>query len=278
VPGPDPSLSAEISCAGGLDPVLFQVIAPFWSDLLDRRGGSDSYLWLVRDGTLKVRIHGAESEVPRQRRLLEERAASCALVWTVYERSHLSLGGGPFLGDDHYVSLLTRCLGNACALVLSLRPGEDGALPHRLRQIAHLQGLIVGLAALGFPPEKRASYLAYHRDWLLRFLTFDQLPRTFEERIDRMGSALDPIRTLAQNGGDIDLKGMDRDWRRSLAELLEYVTPFSGNPAYQLDPYATDPAFSPLFKVFHGLGNQLGLSMADEAFAHHLLLRASAGS
>jgi len=276
VPGPDPSLTADIYCAGGLDRVVFQVVAPFWHELRER--GSGSYLWLVRDGAggehLKVRIHGPESELPLQRRLLEERAASYALVWTVYERSHTSLGGGPFLEDDHYVALLTRCLGNACALVLSLQPGENGVLPHRIRQIALLRGLIVGLAALGFPAEKRTDYLAYHRDWLLRFVSSEQLLPRFEERIARMGPALDPVRTLAQNGGDIDLQGRGGDWRRSLVELLEYVAPFSSDPAYQLDPFAADPAFSPLFKAFHGLANHLGLAMADEAFTHHLLLRA----
>lgn len=274
MPGPDPSLSAEISCAGGLDPAIFQVVAPFWRDLRDR--SADSYLWFVREGSLKLRIHGPVSEVPWQKALLEEKAASCSVAWTPYQRSHMSLGGGPFLKDDHYVALLTRCLGNACELVLSLQPGEEGLLPHRVRQISLLQGLIVGLSALGFPAGKRAGYLTYHRDWLLRFLSLDQLRPRFEERIARMGPALDPIRTLAENGGSIDLKGKDRDWRSSLRALLDYVTPFSTNPAYLLDPFAADPVFSPLFKVFHILANQLGLPMADEAFAHHLLLRATA--
>src|SRR5215204_4495480 len=131
----------------------------------------------------------------------------------------MSLGGGPLLQDDRDVALCTRWLWSTCALVLSLQPGEDGALPHRIRQIALLQGLIVGLAALGFAPEKWADYLAYHRGWLLRSLAIDQLPQRFEERVDRMGAALAPIRTLVQNGRDIDLKGMDREWRQSAAPV-----------------------------------------------------------
>ena len=48
-PGPDPSLSADLQGAGGLDPVIFQVVAPFWRDL--RAQGSDSCLWLVCCGS-----------------------------------------------------------------------------------------------------------------------------------------------------------------------------------------------------------------------------------
>jgi hypothetical protein len=270
VPGPDPSLAADITWSGHLDPAVFQIVAPVWRDLRNEAPGS--YSWFIRDGSLRVRLHGSKSEIPRQKGLLEERAAAfpCVLAWTPYRRSHQSLGGGPFLEDDRYAALLTRCLGEACALVLSLEPEDNSILPHRRRQVSLLRGLIAGLGALGFSPGTRASYHAYHRDWLVRFLALDHLPRMFEERVQKMGSALDPIRTLAAaEWTDESL------WGRSLADLLAYVTPFSADPAYRLDPFAPDPAFSPLFKVFHGLGNQLGLSPIDEAFAHHLLLQAA---
>jgi hypothetical protein len=67
-------------------------------------------------------------------------------------------------------------------------------------------------------------------------------------------------------------------WRRSLADLFQYASRFQGDPEYRLDPFADDAVFPSLFKVFHGFANQLGLSVLDEAFAHHLLLQAATPS
>lgn len=303
---PDPSLTANLYCAGGLDPVVFRVIAPFRREL-----PQDAYLWLVRYGKggehLKLRLHTPDADPDLLRRRLAERAGAFfaalpeppprtpgkvdappldpedevdhpdrTLLWTTYRRSHISLGGQPFLDDDLYAAHMTRCLGSACELVLSLEPGDSGVLPHRTRQVALLQGLIAGLAALGFSTERRADYLAYHRDWLLRFLRGAQSVQGFEERIAKLGAAVHPIRTLAEaewNGGD----PLENPWRTSLSDLLDYISPFANDPDYRLDPFAPDPVFAPLFKAFHGLGNQLGLPVADEAFAHHLLLRATTG-
>ncbi|HYU32696.1 MAG TPA: lantibiotic dehydratase C-terminal domain-containing protein [Thermoanaerobaculia bacterium] len=321
-------MTANIYCAGCLDPVIFQVVAPFWREYCEKNP-DDSYLWLMRYGKggehLKVRLHGPEDRVPLQRQLLEERVTSFfaalperteplekkgwvgaspidaeddveqdhpdrTFLWTTYKRSHISLGGKPFLDDDRFVTLFTRCMASGCELLLSLEPGEDGFLSHRTRQNALIKALIAGLAASGFSAEERADYLAYHRDWLLRFILpkdrraevypVEQLQQSFEQRVARMGDALRPIGAAAEAewSGNTAGKpqGLDARWRHSLADLLEYVRLFSNDPDYRLDPFATDQAFSPVFKVFHGFGNQMGLTMADEAFAHHILLRTTA--
>jgi hypothetical protein len=211
------------------------------------------------------------------------------LLWTRYVRSHVSIGGKPFLDDDRYAALFTTCLASACELVLALEPAADGTIPHRVRQSTLLKALISGLAALGFDAEKRVQYITYHRDWLLRFvlpkgrqLEEDPLQKILQRFATRLAGMAPTLEILRRHGaeewsragtGEGRYSRQEAVWRRALADLLEYITPFSADRSYHLDPFAADPAFSPIFKVFHSLGNQLGLHMADEAFAHHTLLQ-----
>lgn len=328
----DPVLTANVYCSGRLDAVLFQAVAPFWRELRPRT--PECFLWVMRYGKggehLKVRVHGPEPRRALLRDLLEEKVTAFlaalpplpatpppawrewapaidaedetyggdhpdrTLLWTTYGRSALSLGGKPFLSDDRYAALFTRCLAAGCERVLSLEPGADGALAHPVRQRAFLRALLAGLAAFGFPSGERASYLAYHRDWLLRFSLpmeeraesepVERLCRLLDERIARMGDSLLPIRRAAESAwhgsGEAGEGENDPDagWRRSLAGLLGYITPLCRDPDYRLDPFASDPVFAPVFKVFHGLANQLGLKRMDEAFACQVLLRSGEAS
>lgn len=327
---PDPALTANIYCSGRLDTVIFRAVAPFWRELLSLDPEGLCFLWLMRYGKggehLKVRVHGPESLRPLLRENLEEKVTALldslpegatplanrerapaidaedeggdhpdrTFVWTSYRRSHVSLGGRPFLSDDRYVALFTRCLAAGCERVLALEPGASGVLGHPVRQRALLTALIAGLAALGFSAGKRADYLAYHRDWLLRFALpveercesepVEQLHRRLDEQIARMGESLQPLRRAADAGWN-GSKGAgvleddpDAGWRRSLADLLGYIAPLCRDPDYRLDPFASDPVFAPVFKVFHGFANQLGLKRMDEAFAHHVLLRLAESS
>jgi hypothetical protein len=300
-----------------------------WRELREQDPERLCYLWIMRYGRagehVKVRLHGPLEIEPAARSLLtryveaflaglgepagaiEKRGwvgappiddvddtdtdhPDRSLQWTRYGRSHVSLGGKPFLLDDAYRALMTRCLAQGCEMVLALEPDATGAFPHRVRQSTLLKALIGGLAALGFPADARAQYLAYHRDWLLRFLfpkdplaemeSVQKFQQLFDERLKSMAPSLEPLWRTARvqwqavSGPQTSLAGLDAEWRRSLADLLRYVRPFCEDPEYQLDPFAADPTFSPVFKVFHGLANQLGLNLADEAFAHHVLLAA----
>jgi hypothetical protein len=208
-----------------------------------------------------------------------------SLVWTRYRRSHVSLGGGPFLADDLYVAHLTSCLGAGCGIVLdALVPDATGKVADSLRQTTLLQLLIGGLAAVGFGAEERAAYLAYHRDWLVRFSLVKgggdaertrELLARFDQRAAQMGASLGALRDAALTTWG-ELPDCGDLWQRALAGLAGYVSRFRGHPDYRLDPFSEDPVFTPVFKVFHGMANHLGLGMLPEALTHHLLLRAVA--
>ena len=325
---PDPVLTASIYCTGLLDAALFHAVRPFWRAFQAEKPDSGCFLWVMRYGRggehLKVRIHGPDdlrpllqrnleeivsaffaslppSEVPPQKRgwgrtpaidaedAVEEDHPDRILLWTTYGRSHVSLGGDPYLSDDRYVSLFTRCLASSSEIVLSLEPGEDGMLPFKLRQNSLLKALIAGLAILDFSLDKRLEYITYHRDWLLRFVLSkdrlsesepqEQLLRSFEARVEQMGKALLVLGKSAQSQWSqgreaiLQAEGPFTAWQRAVVDLMDYVALFRDDPAYRLDPFATDAIFAPLFKMLHGFSNQLGNNIANEALAHHILLR-----
>src|SRR4029079_6283671 len=62
-------------------------------------------------------------------------------------------------------------------------------------------------------------------------------------------------------------------WAAALARLGEHLSQFREREGFLLDPFAPDVVFPPVFKVFHGLANQLRLKTQDEALIYHLLLQ-----
>jgi hypothetical protein len=324
---PDPVVTANIYCDRQMDEVIHGALAPLRRTMAERDSEGLWRLWILRyprrGEHLKVRLHGPEAAAPELRGLLAEAVEACfaalppladgeprkeasevppidledsdgglqenrSLLWTRYQRSHISLGGKPLLDDDRYADLMTTCLARACETVLeSLRPDSEGQFPQGRRQTGLLRLVTGGLGALGFGAEKNATYLAYHRDWLLRFTAarsntgtekIRQTLAQFDQRVEKMSGLLDPWRSMAfdaWSGEPRDsLDGSDGGWWQALRDLQDYLDPFRGNPDYQLDPFATDTVFSPVFKVFHGSANQIGLNMLNEAFAHHLLWKA----
>lgn len=324
---PDPIVTANVYCDRRLDQVIHGALAPLRRAMAERDSSGLWRLWFVRyprrGEHLKVRLHGPEPEAPELRELLAGAVEACfaslppwgdgesrkeskevppidpedneeglhadrSLLWTHYRRNHISLGGKPLLDDDRYAALMTICLARACEIVLgALQPDSEGQFPHSPRQTGLLRLVTGGLGALGFGVEKGAAYLAYHRDWLLRFTASrsntgsEKIVQTlaqFDQRAEKLDSLLVPLRSMALeawSGEPRDsLNGSDAGWWRALRDLQDYLDQFRGNPDYQLDPFATDTVFSPVFKVFHGSANQIGLNMLNEAFAHHLLLKA----
>jgi hypothetical protein len=209
------------------------------------------------------------------------------LLWTQYRRSPVSLGGNPWQADDGYVALFTRCLGRAWArLHAALGQGD----PFRSRQTLLLRALLEGLAELAWPADKCVSYLTYHRDWLVRFSITKsnqepargaELMAVFEQRVDRMGTALQAIQRAVQQvwpPGVADVPAAsDNLWHGSLRALDEYMAQRRHDPDYFVDPFASDMAFPAVFKVNHGAASHFGLHLHDEAFTHHLLLHALSG-
>lgn len=323
---PDPQVTANVYCDRRLDDVIHGALAPLRRTMAERDAEGLWRLWFVRyprrGEHLKVRLHGPEPAADELREILAAAVEACfaalppaaegeprkdgrevppidledadaslhpdrALLWTRYQRDHIFLGGPPLLADDRYAALMTTCLARSCEAVLAaLAPNAEGQFPHSPRQTALLRLVAGGLGALGFGVEKSAAYLAYHRDWLLRFTAarsntgsekIRQALAQFDHRVEQMSSAREPLRAMALDawsGGRDSLDGSDGGWWTALRGLQDFLDPFRGNADYQLDPFATDVVFSPVFKAFHGGANQLGLNMLNEAFAHHLLWRA----
>ncbi|HEY0015546.1 MAG TPA: lantibiotic dehydratase C-terminal domain-containing protein [Longimicrobium sp.] len=319
----DPVLTANIYCDRGLDALIHGAITPFRARLRDSDPGGGWSLWLVRYSRcgehLKVRLHGHPERRELARRLLEESVQAYfaglppvsgevrisrmgappidveddatsdypdrTLLWTRYRRSHVNLGPPLFLEDDWYTALFTACLGSGADLVLDfVQPDQAGKVPGAARQRGLLRAIFGGLAAVGFSPDERAAYLAYHRDWLVRFNVAGpeaeaELLASYDRRAEGMASTLEQLRQIAGGywgAAPGSVTGADADWRDALSALVEYLARFRGNPEYRLDPFTDDPVFPPLFKAFHALANHLGIGMLDEALVHHLVLRATA--
>lgn len=332
LPLPDPLLTANVYCAGRLDDLLLRGIAPFWRRFRAEHPDEQAYLWFVRylrgGEHVKVRLHAPEARREALRSSFEAamrehlavlapapsapappRANSAlpidvedegteahpdpSFLWTQYRRSAISFGGGPLLDHERYVDLFTRCLGAGAEKALALQPDAQGNVSFNARQIALLKAVIGGLASLRWSPERRSAYLAYHRNWLLRFVLTQsrQGPEAaaewlsrFDVNVQKLGPSLATLQATADaqwRRPEPEPEAADPSegdpWRASLRSLSAYVGGFTEEPGYHIDPFAPDLVFPALFKALHGLGNQLGLKPSSESFAYHLLLRLSAG-
>lgn len=204
------------------------------------------------------------------------------LRWTTYRRSFVPFGGEPFLSQDEFLARFTRCLGTGTAALLhELERPSGHAFTRPFRRTFLLRLLIATLRGIELPVESWADYLRYHRDWLIRFKVrrapegpakAHRLLARFEQRAVESVEGLAEIRALVAAPADPGLEG----WQRDVVRLQRHVRRFSGRPEYRLEPFAPDPAYSPLFKLHHGLTNVTGLELLDESLTHHLLLRAIA--
>lgn len=206
-------------------------------------------------------------------------------LWTTYQRDPISLGNNPFLSNDGYVARLTRCLGAACEVAVEALDSEaDSATLQIARHNTLTQLVLEGLAALGFNDAQRQDYLYFHRDWLIRFPllksngTLDrarEMTHHFDSIREQMPAEMETLGELART--EWQTSNTDADaWRRSLADFWSYTASLCEEPEYHLDPFASMPIFTPVFKVFHATANQLGLSSLEEALVHHLLAAATA--
>lgn len=223
-----------------------------------------------------------------------------SLLLTTYRRSHISLGGGPFLRNDRYVAIATRALGEGCEMALStLQAGANGQVPFRARQTALLKAIIGALAAACWPPDKRIAYLAYHRNWLLRSVLARtrqgaeraaELLAQFAQNVASMAGLQTIERVVATQWSTESVQGRGTRspgaapapapgdaWHRVIDDLVRHVPTLADQPDFLVDPFALDPAFPAVFKVLHGLANQLGLTPLNESFAHHLILHVAGG-
>ncbi len=325
----DPLVTADIHCAGHLDAVLAYGLAPLRRRLQDelKEGAAVDALWLLRSARggehWQVRIHAPARYRARIEDLLRQETERClveiappagrheageaeapdrGLRLTRYLPSAAVLGGEPLLSRAAYRARMTACLAAGTAQLLDAveAAGAFTTAGPRLRLL--LKALVTGIAALGFPTPTAAAYLAYHRDWSIRFpLTRDraaapasgqdapdnqEMQETQEvqemkdvlARLDHQAVRMAPLEEvlddLVRHAWTGAAPSADSPWGNSLPDLLSGLANWRQEDGGHLDPFAPDPAFPPLFKVFHGLANQIGLTARDEAFAHHLLLRA----
>lgn len=324
---PDPSLSANVYCSGRLCEVIAHLVGPFWRQYRCLSPEGSTYVWILRYARcgehLKIRLHGSDSEVPLLRELLmaaqesyfarygsppiEEKRISRpdappidaedretadhpdrTFLWTDYGRHHVSLGYRPFLQDNCYVALLTRCLGHGTEVILErLASGPDGKCPYAIQKALWLDLIPAGLRAASLTSHDRTLYLLYHRDCLLRHLrkqrhwtdgatVMARLISRLDQRVEQQeskGQELAKAVAEAWGTSSPDLEGNLAACFEALRALSSYVSPFLSDSSFQVDPFAEQPLFSVLFKFFHGIANQIGLDPLNEAFLHHLLLR-----
>lgn len=317
---PDPTVSANIYCAD-LDGLVREAVRPFRARLRDEARGPWS-LWMMRytrgGQHLKVRLHGPGAEAPRVRALLaetvepwlaalpetdpaarvsrpratpvdpedetEEDRPDRTLLWTTYRRSPVSLGpSGVLRADDGFVGRMAACLAAGAGLALQAHAAPLSAST-RLKVLLRMVGGAV--TALDADPERRAAYLAYHRDWLLRFALphrdaeVEMLER-FEGRVRGLGPVLDEAFTAVcrwdDGAEDATASPEEAAWRAAFADLYGWMSARPDPPPCAHDPFTDDPAFPPVFKSLHGSANQLGADMLNEALVHHILLRALDG-
>lgn len=320
MPTPDPILSASVFCDRYLDRVLHCAVGPALEQLRQDDPDAGWRLWWVRysrnGNHIKVRLHGPAERYETAKRVLgdavqalfaslpepdpaRERAMRSdippidpednatepypdrSVVWTRYRRSHVSLGP-LFLDDDDYAARMTSCLARAADFVLKATTLDaHGTIPGAVRQRVLLRILINGLAATGWAPSEREVYLAYHRDWLLRFAANDSAHEArvlsdFDGRIRSMGPAVHQLRRAVDAAWSGDeaavLDAPDEALRRSVKALWDYAAPFRHVPEMIGDPFGKDAFFPILFKALHGAANQVGLNLMSEAFLYHLLL------
>lgn len=319
---PDPVLTASIYTATGLDGLIHAAIVPFWRRVREQDPAGAWSLWMMRYGRrgthLKVRLHGPAGEVDAVRPLLEaavrahlpppsahaapadlgapepppvdtedHEPGACpegTLLWAHYRRSPVSLGPAAHLQSDRYAALLTGCLSRAAEIVLDAFGAGPPSAAARQRTL--LKALMNGLGGTRFLHASRTGYLAYHRDWLLRFTLSDE-GRADEARgemdrhVERMGGALDAVGRVARaqwRADAAEADGGEDPWRDAVAALCAYLEPFDTADGFHTDPFAREPMMPPIFKAFHGMANQLGVAPLQEALVHHILLRAVQGA
>ncbi|HYG63493.1 MAG TPA: lantibiotic dehydratase C-terminal domain-containing protein [Thermoanaerobaculia bacterium] len=210
-----------------------------------------------------------------------------SFLWTRSRRVPMVLGAAPLLHDDRYAALFTTCLGRACELILDWLELEDGGtVSFRSRQGTLMMLLSTGLAAAFPDEEERVRYLTYHRDWLVRspvLYTRGRIEKAraildrFDQEAERMGSAaqVSLAEVVYADGDAEDDEPAEAAWRRSVAELRAYLEPLQGDPVYDLDPFVEGPLHPCLFKLFHCVANQIGLTALNEALTWHLLVHAA---
>ena len=206
------------------------------------------------------------------------------LLWTHYRRIPGTMGREPLSDDVQLAALFTLCLSRGTDIILDeIHPGPDGNIPYRLRSSLVLKFLVAGLASLPLRDDQRLDYLAYHRDWLTAATESDHhgLLERFDRKIQADPSTLQSLRQTFESQKRISPEEQPdpryRAWQRSFAELFAHVLKLSGGSGFESSLHLRDQVLAPVFKILHGLANQVQVGIFNEAFLAHLL-RSALGS
>jgi hypothetical protein len=206
-----------------------------------------------------------------------------SLLWTSYRRSPITFGPELFIADDRFIAILTRAMGHGAERALAMFSAQESAdLPFRARQTALIKAVISGLAGVEWSADDRARYLAYHRNWLLRYLLVRAneaqaraagMLERFAANMDKMGASLGAIRKTLAAQWEWQGSPTEHGWTRTLYDLVSHVDEhYPEQAAEELDPFARQRAYPVVFKLLHGVANPLGIQPLDESFVYHLLL------
>ena len=209
--------------------------------------------------------------------------------WTTFRPSPFVLGAETLALDRVLTGLYAHAQSEVSEIVLRevvSRRLEASFATARQSQFIRL--LIASFAAIGFSTVEQEAYLRHHRDWLVRFfiskarspeVSSDSILAPLRARIDPMQAKMDAIRQrlITATTASLDIDPIFSAWQQRLVDFFLYVSRFRGNSVYDLDPYATDYTFLPLFKLFQGVCNQFGLRLSNELYVYQLLLTAASG-
>ena len=207
-----------------------------------------------------------------------------------YRRSHVGLGSAVLHRQDAYCAAFTRALSHGtAALIEGVDPENDSEWSHGARFSFLLKILADGLAELELGAEAAQAYISYHRDTLLRSTDKEDAEAIadgkalFDRRLAKMADGgarlVDFVKSrFAGVRGATGTKSPAGLWRGGLARGLAEIEPLVAASAEDINTYADNPLFLPIFKLFQSTSNQIGLNVIEEAYVHHILLRAvSAG-
>jgi hypothetical protein len=315
-PTSDPAVTVNIYASGLLDELLHDAIAPFWAQVQKVSRDANCYLWVMRYARggehLKVRLHGspeaanslrpllfehAERFLENARRLspgatrrenpksppidLEDKAETpfpdLSIIGTTYGRTYVSFPASPWLEDDQLIGLASQCLAATTSIFMA-KLMEHGPLSENQRQSLLAKTLVRALRLLGWGDHSSAAeYLAFHRDWLLRFFIPESAKElSLRNRFDvqaNQGVAQETLaRFIEQEWGEGGGSYEDTPWLQTLSRLGAYAESFQSHGDYQIDPFTRNVTFPPVFKMFHGMANQFGVPPLHEAYVHHLLI------
>lgn len=224
----------------------------------------------VRTAVPPIDVEDREKE-PREDR---------SVLFTTYTRHRLSLGDEDMFGSDRYCVVFTRAIAAACGVYFSsFDAGTKKAAAKRL--VTVFTGVTATLWSLDMDVERRASYLAYHRDWLLRFSLVRTDPKVdpadrsrnrFNQKLMSMApERRQPLMEQAWRYEDHPMEGAAEGLHKAVVEMAEYAAPKVRALPRALDPDAQDYFDSILFKLLQSFANACGLRVLEEAWVHHLL-------